>query len=69
MAVPPLLAGKLRKLRIMFASIERNHARMSKQWHSDVSDELMRSIQRLQGPVELAAKERALTKPGGHRGD
>ena len=69
MAVPPLLAGKLRKLRIMFASIERNHGFMSKQWHSDVSDELMRSIQRLQPSVELAEKERALRKPAEHRGD
>ena len=66
MSAPPLLAGKLRKLRIMFASIERNHAGMSKQWHEDVSDELMRSIQRLQGPVELAEKERALTKKPGY---
>lgn len=66
MAVPPLLAGKLRTLRIMFASIERNHGFMSKRWNNDVSDELMRSIQGLNPYVELGAKERALTKKPGY---
>ena len=68
MAANPVIAAKLRKLRIMFARIERYEPSMSNQWRNDVATELDRAIRSIDIHVDTAEKVRALNQSQ-HRGD